>query len=760
MGFWAVARHAFERGLILDPMHQGIQGKLLHLLAHIGDTAAAAELAKVVLYCDPQHELAAALLSERALDASDQCQAAIDLPALAKGKEVQPLSSQGVDMLKLQHPTWDSLLHQIVGVVTSQHAARQTETQQSGSKLPALPSRLSAALPPLLGPQQPAQLAIVPGIAALHAEAAGVPPTAASGQQVATQQPMIAAGDPGGIKPVLAPGRDVQEDHSRHTQLFMEAEEAMAARIADTGAATAGPAADEAAMGEVAGGCATAEDMGGMEKEREHGVARVRELGRAPRTRGQAGQAQGGMGERGEGRWDLLQSLASLLDAALSSLEDGQEDTTAPACVRGAVPTPGVPGYEEEVGPPAPMPPPAPRDYDPTLAEFVGQLPVGGLQLSEMVQLVVGHATYNEAAVAKLSKRGRQQLMQLMLDYEHELRLPLQSYLIAAELFVDAAAQALRREQQQQGGGGEVTATSAQLGSAARLNSSTDLHRSSQLDVGELLRGASLWLGAHRAAVAEGHEEVQGRGIVILRQGSRVAEGDAALGGTSDSTWQLAEAEHYVRYMWCRGRLHECQRGGAPEAAACYRLCTAALQNAGIASICLQHCMLDGVISPAHTAGKLEVLQLHEILGIAEQADKQGNANLVVEQLQGVLLTGNADKEQMMKQVRTGFCGWKGCMLVNLQQGQRSTHSCRMMASCRWIMGCGCAQFGCCLMLLPSPPATGCWCCDATYGCWMPCFPCCLAVSEHLVVRVERGMLFVHPLSIVNCHAAYCVPAV
>eukprot|EP00887_Chlorella_sp_A99_P003338 scaffold26.g3338.t1 len=70
LGCWAVAKHALERGLECDPQHPALPDKLLQLLLHMGDSAAAAQFAAALLRQRPWHGAAAATLHPSQLEVS------------------------------------------------------------------------------------------------------------------------------------------------------------------------------------------------------------------------------------------------------------------------------------------------------------------------------------------------------------------------------------------------------------------------------------------------------------------------------------------------------------------------------------------------------------------------------------------------------------------------------------------------------------------------------------------------------------------
>lgn len=66
LGSWALARHAFERGLRINSSHVLILERLLEVLLRLGDWEAAGQLARRLLQRNPGHPRASAVVAAMA----------------------------------------------------------------------------------------------------------------------------------------------------------------------------------------------------------------------------------------------------------------------------------------------------------------------------------------------------------------------------------------------------------------------------------------------------------------------------------------------------------------------------------------------------------------------------------------------------------------------------------------------------------------------------------------------------------------------
>lgn len=183
----------------------------------------------------------------------------------------------------------------------------------------------------------------------------------------------------------------------------------------------------------------------------------------------------------------------------------------------------------------------------------------------------------------------------------HGNELSASSCLVLGEMFVDALAQTVR----------SAAASPAPAPSQSR-------QVAGGMSAAELKQASMLWLSRFRS--------------------SKVIAGGEGAGGVDE-----------VRYWWARGRLHEAATEAA-RAIACLRNCDAVLAGLRVGAILVPHCQLDCDITAAAIEGKLEVLQLYEVLAEANKLASEGDYAQAAEKLGPVLLTGCA-REALMASV-------------------------------------------------------------------------------------------------------------
>ena len=198
-GYWAGARHAFERGLQGDPQHPTMRDKMLQLLLHVGDAGAAHAFAAAVARQDPRHAAAQRVLRRQQSSQPLELSLAAGLLALpppaapgecGEARGVRPLLPHAqTRSVSLEHASWQCLLHQALTFLGSNRMA--------GGGTPATAARAGGIEPPLRPSLLRLRMPAAPRAAPAAAGGAPVGASSATAAPTPEQHPSEQAGEAG-----------------------------------------------------------------------------------------------------------------------------------------------------------------------------------------------------------------------------------------------------------------------------------------------------------------------------------------------------------------------------------------------------------------------------------------------------------------------------------------------------------------------------------------------------------------------------------